>query len=170
MRAYDLLWSMMKERRMGLLAREYVVESAMSDKMGVAEVSTSAVFVNQFVSQCNPRAFPPALNYDCGEPDYPDLFADWEAREKSVCTADSPEATAGLKERWRRATGAAPLLPGGCAKMLATRPDMQIAGDWMRVPAARNWRRWRAALRSCFLICKRKVDPGETLREKMQKP
>ena len=41
--------------------------------------------------------------------------------------------------------------------MLATRPEMQVAGDWMLVPAARNLH-WRyEVLHSAFMVCKQKV-------------
>ena len=48
----------------GSFAKEVIAESATSDKTSVVEVSTDAEFVNQFVSQCNPRAFPWALKCD----------------------------------------------------------------------------------------------------------
>ena len=54
------------------------------------------------------------------------------------------------------------LVPTAHAQMLARRPEMQVAGDWMRVPGARNV--WRyAALHSTFLVCKQKVVPGAPL-------
>ena len=52
--------------------------------------------------------------------------------------------------------------------MLATRPEMQIAGDWMVLPGARNLH-WRyAVLRSAFMVCKQKVAPGETLNQNLE--
>ena len=118
------------------------------------DVSTSNSFENQFTSSYNCRVFPWALNYDCGGPDYPDLFADWSWLESTI--AERQGSGAGeLRERWRRVQGEAPLLPGDYAKMLACRPELQIAGDWMCVPAARNLH-WRyAVLHSACLVCKR---------------
>ena len=47
--------------------------------------------------------------------------------------------------------------------MLACRPEVQIAGDWMLLPAARNLH-WRyAVLKSAFVVCKEKVAPGESM-------
>ena len=64
--------------------------------------------------------------------------------------------------------GEAVLLPGEHAHMLATRPEMQIARDWMVVPAARNLH-WRyEVLHSAFLVCKQKVAPGESLTHSLQ--
>ena len=41
--------------------------------------------------------------------------------------------------------------------MLATRPEMQLAGDWMLVPSARNLH-WRfEVLRSAFMVCKQRL-------------
>eukprot|EP00973_Karenia_brevis_P059389 8267741-Karenia_brevis.AAC.1 len=48
------------------------------------------------------------------------------------------EATSHLKTRWRRLDSSAPLLPGPYAKRLACRPELQVCGDWMLVPAART--------------------------------
>ena len=74
-----------------------------------------------------------------------------------------------MKERWRRTNGEAPLLPGEYAKMLATRPECQVAGDWMLVPAVRNLH-WRyAVLRSAFVVCKQKICPGESVNENFDK-
>ena len=61
----------------------------------------------------------------------------------------------------------APLVPSDYAGMLSTRPEMQIAGDWMVVPAARNLH-WRyAVLHSAFVACKQKVAPGESLNQNL---
>ena len=61
----------------GTFSKEVVTESTMSDQTSVLELSTSNSFENQFISQYNCRVFPWALNYDCGGPDYPELFGDW---------------------------------------------------------------------------------------------
>ena len=120
-------------------------------------------FENQFVSKYTSRIFPWALNYDCGGADYPDLFSDWEEflRGEFQCRADS------IQQRWRRFLSEAPLVPSDYVSMLSTRPEMQIAGDWMVVPAARNLH-WRyAVLHSAFVACKQKVAPGETLNQNL---
>ena len=98
-----------------------------------------------------------ALNYDCGGPEYPHLFSDW----KEIDEGNTEELAGSVQERWRRIADEAPLLDGDYAAMLATRPESQLAGDWMAVPAARNLH-WRyAVLHSAFLCCKQKVAPGE---------
>jgi hypothetical protein len=84
---------------------------------------------------------------------------DLETQEKML--------TAGISQRWRKLAGEAVLLPGEHAKMLSTRAEMQIAGDWMVVPGARNLH-WRyAVLHSAFMVCKQKVAPGESLSENL---
>ena len=128
-------------------------------KVANLDVHMSNDFEDQFISKYAPRIFPWALNYDCGGADYPDLFADWQQLEQSL----GAEAASSLKARWRRVEGEAPLFPGPYAKMIACRPELQIAGDWMLLPAARNLH-WRyAVLRSAFVVCKEKVAPGESM-------
>ena len=118
------------------------------------DVSMSNTFENQFVSEYNCRVFPWALNYDCGGADYPDLLADWESVESSIAQRAGTEPVKHLRGRWRRINGEAALLPGEYAKMLACRPEVQMAGDWICVPAAHNLH-WRyAVLHSAFLVCK----------------
>ena len=47
------------------------------------------------------------------------------------------------------------------------RPEMQIAGDWMVIPGARNLH-WRyEVLHSAFMVCKQKVAPGKTLNQNL---
>ena len=47
--------------------------------------------------------------------------------------------------------------------MIASRPELQIGGDWMLLPAVRNLH-WRyAVLRSAFVSCKTKIAPGESM-------
>ena len=60
----------------GTFSEPVITDVAMRDKTNIMNISTSNVFENQFVSYYNCRVFPWALNYDCGGPDYPDLFAD----------------------------------------------------------------------------------------------
>ena len=58
-------------------------------------------------------------------------------------------------------------MPGEYAQMLATRPELQVATDWMLVPAARNLH-WRyEVLHSAFMTCKQKVAPGESLQQNL---
>jgi hypothetical protein len=83
----------------------------------------------------------------------------WETQDKIL--------TEGLQQRWRKCHDEAALLPGEHAKMLSTRAEMQIAGDWMVVPGARNLH-WRyQVLHSAFMVCKQKVSPGESLSENL---
>ena len=141
----------------------------MSDQVNVVDISVCNTFEHQFTSQYFPRVFPWALNYDCGGADYPELFADWAWLEKAVAERGGEDAVGRLQERWRRIQGEAALLPGDYARMLACRPEMQIAGDWMCVPAARNLH-WRyAVLHSAFIVCKQKVAPGETMHQNLDK-
>ena len=101
--------------------------------------------------------------------DYPKLFDDWTWLEKSISEREGEEVASHLQDRWRRVCDEAPLLPGDYAKMMACRPEMQIAGDWLCVPAARNLH-WRyAVLHSAFLVCKQKVAPGESMHENLDK-
>ena len=132
-------------------------------KVAGLDVKMSNEFQDQFISQYIARCFPWALNYDCGGADYPDLFADWESMEKSL----GSEATHHLKARWRRFESSASLLPGPYAKMLASRPELQVSGDWMLVPAARNLH-WRyAVLRSAFVNCKQSLHVEESMAENL---
>ena len=132
---------------------------ATAPKIANLDVTMSNEFQDQFISQYSARIFPWALNYDCGGADYPDLFANWQELEQSL----GNEAVSHLKSRWRRLEASAPLLPGPYAKMLASRAELQIAGDWMVVPAARNLH-WRyTVLQSAFMISKQKIIPGESM-------
>ena len=101
-------------------------------------VRMSNVFEDQFISKYMPSVFPWALNYDCGGPEYPDLFSNWE----EILADQEKLLAAGIQQRWCKIADEAVLVPGDHAQMLSTRPEMQIAGDWMVVPGARNlhWR------------------------------
>ena len=148
---------------------ETVTESAFAGKVSALPISFSNMFEEQFVSQYTSRTFPWALNCDCGGADYPDLFADWEWIEQRLAQEHGSEVVGKLRDGWRRVNGQPPLLPGEYAKMLARRPEMQIAGDWMCVPAVRNLH-WRyAVLHSAFLVCKQKVAPGDSMHEILDK-
>ena len=52
--------------------------------------------------------------------------------------------------------------------MLSQRPEMQISGDWMLVPASRNLHWRHSVLHSAFKLCKQKVAPGETLNKNLE--
>ena len=124
----------------------------------------SREFEDQFVSKYLLRVFPWALNYDCGGAEYPNLFANWEA----VCESQEQLLAQGIQQRWRKIASEAVLLPGEHANMLSMRPEMQIAGDWMVVPGARNLH-WRyAVLHSASMVCKQKVAPGESLNQNLE--
>ena len=121
-------------------------------------IEMSNQFEPQFVSQYMSRIFPWALNYDCGGPEFPNLFTKL-AGDEDVAQNEA--------KRWRRVHGEAVLLSGPYAAMVATRPEAQIAGDWMLVPAARNLHWKHTVLRSSFLTCKQKVAPGEPLEKNL---
>ena len=115
-------------------------------------VRMSNVFEDQFVSKYLPRVFPWALNYDCGGAEYPALFANWD----DILENQNALLAQGIQQRWRKIADEAVLLPGEHTKILSTRPEMQIGGDWMVVPASRNLH-WRyAVLHSAFMVCNRK--------------
>ena len=116
------------------------------------DIPMSTTFEKQWNSKYLPLTSPWALKYACGGAEYPDLFSNWDTDSRSLTIQDT----------WRRLAGEAKLLPGPYAQMLATRPEMQLAGDWVLVPGARNLH-WRyMVLHSAFLECKMKVAPGET--------
>ena len=159
----------MRAKARDTFSNDAITEAVLPDKVSAMDITMSSTFENQFVSQYNCRVFPWALNYDCGGADYPDLFANWAWIEEAISRGGGAETVNQLKERWRRIHGEAPLLPGDYAKMLACRPEMQIAGDWMCVPAARNLH-WRyAVMHSAFLVCKQKVAPGESMHENLDR-
>ena len=80
------------------------------------------------------------------------LFANWE----NVLLDQDELLARGIRQRWRKLAGEAALVPGEYAQMLATRPEMQVAADWMLVPAARNLH-WRyEVLHSAFMACMQK--------------
>ena len=113
-------------------------------------------FEEQFVSRYLSRISPFILKYNCGGPEYPDLFGDWS----SNVLRDT---------RWRRTHGEAFLSPGLHAQMLATRPEGQIGGDWMLVPAARTLHKRYTVLKNSFVTCRRKVSPSERLSGDLSK-
>ena len=141
----------------GTFSKADVAQATLSDKINIVDVPVANTFENQFVSQYMCRVFPWALNYDCGGADFPELFSDWSWLERSIAQRGGESVVEHLQERWRRLHGEAPLLPGEYAQMLACRPEMHVAGDWMLVPSARNLH-WRyAVLHSTFMACKQKV-------------
>ena len=124
----------------GILSEQVLAEHAFKTVAGL-DIPMSSTFENQWITKYNARVFPWALKFDCGGPDYPELFSDWSqgAPGSSASTAKGPQ------ERWRRVAGEAEVLPGVYAQMLATRPEMQLAGDWLLVPGTRNLH-WRYAV------------------------
>ena len=116
-------------------------------------------FEDQWVTPYMSRIFPWALNYSCGGADYPHLFADWSP----IRTGQVGNVQQAAKDRWRRIAGAAILTPGQYAQHQATRPEGQIAADWVLVPAARNLH-WRyEVLHASFVSCKQRLAAGEPL-------
>ena len=146
----------------GIAANTFSQETllqAAAPKVAGLDIQMSNEFQDQFISQYSARIFPWALNYDCGGADYPDLFANWQELERAL----GNDAATHLKTRWRRLDASAPLLPGPYAKMLASRAELQVAGDWMVVPATRNLH-WRyTVLQSAFMVSKQKIVPGESM-------
>ena len=129
---------------MGTFSKEAVAEAALGDKVSAIGVPVSNVFQDQFMSQYNCRVFPWALNYDCGGADYPQLFDNWEWLEKAIVEREGEDVSNRVQARWRRLCGEAPLLPGEYAKMLACRPEMQVAGDWLCVHTHWSGCSWRS--------------------------
>ena len=126
-------------------------------------IRMSNKFEEQFISKYMPRIFPWSLNYDCGGPEFPALFENWE----DMISDQDELLKRGIQQRWRKLPEEAALVPGEYAQMLATRPEMQVAADWMLVPAARNLH-WRyQVLHSAFMVCKQKVAPGESLQQNL---
>ena len=142
------------------LEKNAKVEYAVGDVAGLT-LEMSNKFENQFVSKYMPRILPWTFNFNCGGADYPDLFCRSDA-------SDPNEDGTAVTNKWRRIAGEALLTPGYYKQMLATRPEKQIASDWLAVPAAQNlhWR-WMV-LRSAFLTCKQKVKPGDSLDENLE--
>ena len=142
------------------LDKNTAVEHALGNVSGLT-LEMSNEFENQFVSKYMPRIFPWALNYDCGGADYPDLFTRYDDN-------DPDSRAAAVKTVWRRVADEAMVTPGIYKEMLATRPEKQLAGDWLLVPAAQNlhWR-WMV-LKSAFLTCKQKVKPGDTSTQNLE--
>ena len=143
---------------------EVVAEHAMKHIVDMP-VQMSNQFEDQFISKYMPRIFPWALNYDCGGAEYLDLFTDWDDLQHCSNTM----VAASIRERWRKIAGEAVLLPGAHAAMLATRVEMQVAGDWMVVPVARSLH-WRyAVLHSAFICCKQAVPAGQNAVNNLDK-
>ena len=143
-------------------APEVLIEQGLGN-IAKMEVRIGSEFQEQFVSKYLPRIFPWSLNYDCGGAEFPSLFENWE----ELLTNQDDLLARGIHQRWRKLAGEAALVPGVYAQMLATRAEMQIAADWMLVPAARNLH-WRyEVLHSAFMTCKQKVAPGESFQHNL---
>jgi hypothetical protein len=152
---------------------ENVVSSEVQFEHALGQIATVDIhlsndFEDQFNSRYLPLAMPWALNYNCGGPDYPHLFA---KDPENAFDADelADPVVAGIKSRWRRLVDAPVLLPGFYAQHLATRSEAHLGADWMVVPAARSLH-WRyEVLRKAFFVCKEKVAPGEELSVNLEK-
>ena len=146
----------------GAVAEEVIVEQAFNKVTGMV-VPMGQKFEPQFVASYVPRSAPWALNYSCGGADHPGLFTDWDAPQ-----ASDPETRTGSAKPWRRNNQEALLLPGPYAQMLATRPEIQVAADWMLVPSARNLH-WRyQVLHSAFIVCKQRLGAEDDKRENLK--
>ena len=145
------------------LPQEVVVQSAFNKVTGMG-VQMGQDFEPQFNASYMARAYPWALNYSCGGADYPDLFGDWD--NKAVQGREAVAQSDGKHSR--RQHDEPCLLPGPYAQMLATRVEMQVAGDWMLVPAARNLH-WRyEVLHSAFMVCKMRLAPSSDMEQHLR--
>ena len=123
-------------------------------------------FEDQFVSRYLSSIFPWALNYECGGPEYPELFNVQAWSDLEMGSTDAVEL--GVASRWRRLQDAPVVTPGLHAQHLATRCEAQLGSDWMLLPAARNLH-WRySVLHKAFVVCKEKLAKGESLSVNLQ--
>ena len=128
------------------------------------EVPMSNVLEEQFVTKYFSKIFGYSLNYACGGADYPELFGDWD----QLTGEDQTRWREHLKPRFRRTADDPILLPGAYSQMMSTRPEMQVAGDWLVVPSARQLH-WRyTVLRSAFMTCTQRLSPGETVNQNLE--
>ena len=147
----------------GTFAPEVVRDQAVSNIVDL-EVPMSNVLEEQFVSNYFSKIFGYTLNYSCGGADYPELFGNWD----ELTEEDQSRWREHLKPRFRRTADDAVLLPGAYSQMMATRPEMQVAGDWMVVPSARQLH-WRyTVLRSAFMTCTQRLSPGTSLNQNLE--
>ena len=146
----------------GAFAPEVVSAQAVQNIVDV-EVPISNVLEEQFVGQYMSKIFPYALNHACGGADWPELFGEWDA----LADGDAARREGLLKPRFRRTAEDAVLSPAAYAQMMATRPEAQVAGDWMVVPSAAqlDWR--YKVLRSSFMTCRQRLAPGESLNQNL---
>ena len=146
----------------GAFAPEIVNAQAVESVVDV-EVPISNVLEEQFVGHYMSSIFPYALNHACGGADWPELFGDWEA----LTEGDAAQREGLLKPRFRRSAEDPVVTPAAFAQMMATRPEVQVAGDWMVVPSAAqlDWR--YKVLRSSFMTCRQRLAPGESLHQNL---
>ena len=104
-------------------------------------------FQEQFIGKYLSRVFPWALNFQCGGPDYPNLFGDWSKLDQDE---GIPEGV--FTERWRRDANAPAMPPNTYAQNLAKRVEAQLSGEWMLIPAARNLALRYTALRCALIV------------------
>ena len=108
----------------GTYAPEVVLDQGLSNVANM-NVRMSNQFEDQFISKYMPRIFPWALNYDCGGPEFPALFENWD----DLMTNQDELLARGIQQRWRKLAGEAVLVPGDYARMLATRPEVQVSSE-----------------------------------------
>ena len=114
-----------------IFLRETILEHSLKNVSHLT-VLMSNNFEEQFIPKYLPRAFPWALNYDCGGAVYHGLFD----HQDIAIAGRAP------KQVWRSLEDEAVLTPADFASMLACRPEIPIARFWLLVPATRNphWR------------------------------
>ena len=96
-------------------APDVVAEHAAGNVLDMT-VRMSNMFEEQFISKYMPRIFPWSLNYDCGGPEFPALFENWE----DMISDQEELLKRGIRQRWRKLGEEAALVPGDYAKMLQT--------------------------------------------------
>ena len=132
-------------------------------KLNDLPITLSNKFETQFITEYLPRIFPWTLQYNCGGPEFPDLFNNYanSHAEEYDCPSES------IPKRWRRTDGECILSPAEHAQMLATRAEAHIGADWMLVPSTRNIQ-WRyQVLQSCYMTCKQKIAAGSSPEENL---
>ena len=158
------MWTFADEFRILVKSRNMVTVDTAFNKVTGMDVHMGSDFEQQFNPAYMSRVFPWALNYSCGGADYPGLFTDWDHASEGDLDSEQHYET-----KWRRGHhGEEPLCPGPYAQMLATRVEMQVAGDWMLVPAARNLH-WRyEVLHSAFIVCKQRLAPSSDMAQNLR--
>ena len=94
-------------------APEVVLQQGLSSIVDM-HVRMSNKFEEQFISKYMPRIFPWTLNYDCGGPEFPGLFGNWD----DIIGDQDALLQRGIKQRWRKPAKEAALVPGNMRKCL----------------------------------------------------